>query len=265
MSNEQNKTDDFYVGYLSEASTKTARFVKKIIFQLFLLAMVLAFVFVSNQERFSGGIFEFGNLTTLEGTLVKKPIPILLIEDGGVSQSVVLLGFGKYGAEQTIAQMEADQGVNLEGQKLKLEGTLIYHDGMTLLELTNGRSALMEHTGTSSSSMAQFNELKLGSTSMVGEIIDPKCYFGVMKPGHGKSHRSCAIRCISGGVPPMLKVVDEAGNSNYFVLLGREGQAINQQVLDYVADAVELKAHLYSWQDLYLLKLDPDKDIRRKL
>lgn len=40
------------------------------------------------------------------------------------------------------------------------------------------------------------------------EIIDPKCYFGVI-PGKGKIHRSCAIRCISDGIPPVLATTDK--------------------------------------------------------
>ena len=46
-----------------------------------------------------------------------------------------------------------------------------------------------------------------------GEIVDPKCFFGVMKPGEGKPHKDCAIRCILGGIPPVLKVTDESWQS----------------------------------------------------
>jgi len=30
----------------------------------------------------------------------------------------------------------------------------------------------------------------ISKMTLQGEIIDPKCYFGVMKPGKGKIHRS---------------------------------------------------------------------------
>ena len=39
-----------------------------------------------------------------------------------------------------------------------------------------------------------------------GEIVDSKCYLGVMNPGEGTVHRDCAARCLSGGLPPMLVV-----------------------------------------------------------
>ena len=46
----------------------------------------------------------------------------------------------------------------------------------------------------------------LGKQTFVGEIVDSKCFLGVMNPGRLTPHRACAIRCISGGVPPVLLV-----------------------------------------------------------
>jgi len=42
----------------------------------------------------------------------------------------------------------------------------------------------------------------LGTQTLVGEIVDSKCFLGVMNPGQLTTHRACAIRCISGGVRP---------------------------------------------------------------
>ena len=39
------------------------------------------------------------------------------------------------------------------------------------------------------------------NVTLKGEIIDPKCYLGAMKPGGGKTHKACAMRCIAGGIP----------------------------------------------------------------
>jgi hypothetical protein len=58
----------------------------------------------------------------------------------------------------------------------------------------------------------------LGLIKINGEIIDPKCYFGVMKPGKGKPQCDCAIRCILGGITPMLVVKNEQGDANYYLL-----------------------------------------------
>lgn len=55
--------------------------------------------------------------------------------------------------------------------------------------------------------------LELGETTLKGEIVDSKCYLGVMNPGNLKAHRACAINCIQGGVPPVLLVRDGGGAS----------------------------------------------------
>jgi hypothetical protein len=48
--------------------------------------------------------------------------------------------------------------------------------------------------------------VSLGTQTLIGEIVDSKCYLGVMNPGALIPHRACAIRCISGGIPPVLLV-----------------------------------------------------------
>jgi hypothetical protein len=52
----------------------------------------------------------------------------------------------------------------------------------------------------------------LGEMQLTGEIVDSKCFFGVMNPGAGKVHRDCAARFISGGIPPAFLVRDSSGN-----------------------------------------------------
>ena len=44
----------------------------------------------------------------------------------------------------------------------------------------------------------------LDTFTLIGEIVDSKRYLGVMNPGNGKVHRDCAVRCLSGGIPPIF-------------------------------------------------------------
>jgi len=105
------------------------------------------------------------------------------------------------------------------------------------LELTKKKNSLITlHKDERLSSNP--NE-SLALQTFEGEILDPKCYFGVMKPGEGKIHKSCAIRCISGGIPPILRVVSENKNE-YFVLLGENGEKINSQILDKIAEKTQI-------------------------
>lgn len=91
-------------------------------------------------------------------------------------------------------------------------------------------------------------------TVISGEIIDPKCYFGAMNPGQGKPHLSCAVRCISGGIMPVVKY-SVAGKENYAILLGENGEPVNNSILNVIG--LQLKIHgklaaFHNWQVLYI-------------
>ncbi len=104
------------------------------------------------------------------------------------------------------------------------------------------------------------NVINLGMQTLSGEIIDPKCYFGAMNPGQGKPHISCAARCISGGIMPVLKY--EVNNQNkYVVLVGLNGEEINSKVLNYIGIPVEIKGNLSSIDNWGILKIDPKNKI----
>lgn len=72
---------------------------------------------------------------------------------------------------------------------------------------------------------------------LTGEIIDPKCYAGAMKPGDGATHKSCAALCILGGVPPML-LVRENGSERLLRLVSDTGQPYAGDDLKHIASLV---------------------------
>jgi hypothetical protein len=98
----------------------------------------------------------------------------------------------------------------------------------------------------------------ISKMTLQGEIIDPKCYFGVMKPGKGKIHRSCAVRCISGGIPPVLATTDKNNMAQYFLLTDLKGQPINEAVLPFIGKPAEIKGIVEKMEDWFILKINPD-------
>ena len=56
------------------------------------------------------------------------------------------------------------------------------------------------------------------------------CFLGVMKPGRSKPHRACAVRCISGGIPP-FKVPGHARGGVPFGKLHRLRQRIGGKLI----------------------------------
>ena len=77
-----------------------------------------------------------------------------------------------------------------------------------------------------------------------------------MKPGFGKIHRSCAVRCISGGVPPVFLTSNEQGESLYYIITDRQGNPINKDILPYVGKPSKISGQLEQIEDWLVLKTD---------
>jgi hypothetical protein len=84
-----------------------------------------------------------------------------------------------------------------------------------------------------------------------------------MKPGGGKTHKACAMLCVSGGVPPMLVTRDAAGNETFYLLVTEAGGVANESVLDFVGDPVEVSGRLERHGDLLILRVAAD-GVRRR-
>ena len=253
-----SENNDFYIGWQEKMPKSYALKVRQYVIVALMIVALVAVSFVMGQRGFAASVFEYGELTTIEGVLIKSPVPMLKIQEDGNIKSVILVGFGKFGAEETIDSMERG-AMNLEFQSVRLRGTRIYHDGKELLELTEGFKAFQ---GFGAMDLTyEENRQDIGRTGLRGEILDPKCAFGVMKPGEGKTHRSCAARCIEGGMPPVLKMVDKKGKTNYAIVRGAKGQSINIDLVEYVAQDVYLCGELYLQDDWLVLEMNPKEDL----
>jgi hypothetical protein len=79
-----------------------------------------------------------------------------------------------------------------------------------------------------------------------------------MKPGKGKIHRSCAVRCISGGIPPVLVTTDSNNISQYYLLTDLKGKTINHDILPFIGKPYELIGTVEKMDDWYVLKIKPE-------
>ncbi|MCO6490677.1 MAG: hypothetical protein J5I98_19835 [Phaeodactylibacter sp.] len=258
--------NDFYIGYLEKMPPAFRGPVRGFVMAAASLLITASFLIVKSQQAFSTSTFELGRLTTVGGVLRMEPAPMLQLATGTnqqgqpILQSILLIGFGKHGAEATLEKAEAQRQLQLDGKKVKLEGTLIYHDGKTLLELAQGEKSVLE-VADAPPVNRQFADL--GPAKLRGEIADPKCYFGVMKPGEGKVHRSCAARCIAGGIPPVLKATGREGQVQYFIIQGPDGRPANEQLLPVVGEPVQLSGTVLQYDDWLVLRLKEAEPVKR--
>lgn len=250
------RKDEFYIGYVEKIPMRTKGALKRIVFFLLLIFILSAVLFSTGQNEFKNSTFELGQVNELTGTLYKYPTPMLRVQVAENSyKNIVLLGFGKFGADKEIQEIEAEVS-QVEGMEITLKGTLIYYDGKTLLQLEKDHKP---HKILKKSRQSRPLKFNLGSAELEGEIIDPKCYFGVMKPGFGKIHRSCAVRCISGGIPPVFLTSNEHGESSYYIITDMQGNAINKDILPYVGKPIKISGQLEQIEDWLVLKTDISK------
>jgi len=261
---------EFYIGWMSKAPDSFSRFVKKYLFILLLLIIVSAVLLALSQKKFGTGNFEFGKLTEVKGIYFKDPVPNLKVVNGkdiwgNYSYiTVPLIGYGKHGVEGVIADLEKENNTSLDKKELTVKGTLLYNDGKLLMQIDGNDKPLLKigEVVTSPDLLPQSKEL--GAQTIKGEIVDPKCYFGVMKPGQGKPHRDCAIRCILGGIPPMMKVQNEKGETNYYLIVGPNGERMNEAVQNFVAEPTELEARLVQYDD-WIVVYVKDKEAMHRI
>src|SRR5438309_832251 len=194
------QSDEFYIGWEAKAASGIGKTVRKIVVALLLLALFAPVVLAVSQRMIGVSVFEWGTHKTFSGILQTTPYPHLLVPRPGNAEGLprfstyYLVAPWKFGLNpQAIA--------TFAGKLVTLKGTLIYRGNQTMVEVLPGS---IQATNIAAAALPQ--TIALGKQTLVGEIVDSKCFLGVMNPGQLTPHRACAIRCISGGVPPMLFV-----------------------------------------------------------
>ena len=243
--------DDFYIGYQAKAPTGIAGLMRKAVAGLLASGVLIAVLLVISQHPFYPVVFEFLQYRTFEGTLSEQPYPTLRVERPGTVDTpsshsrYYLVNEGKFGAQETVA--------GLDNQHVRLQGALIYRDDQTMVEVLPGT---VEPTAGPIPTPNPAGR-SLGTFTLRGEIVDSKCFLGVMNPGSMKPHRACAVRCISGGIPPVLAVRTAPGETTYLLLVSADGRAVNKDILDLIAEPVAITGEVIQHENLLMLYADP--------
>ena len=257
---KQAERDPFYVGYLPLPKA-IRRFIVPWLVGNIVLAVGIAAVIAQQHREPGDGVWETGHAVAIEGYIVDEPYPLLVAKQ----DTYLLVEQGKTGAQRRIFKelRRADFS-----QPRKVTGFLIEREGRRILEIDSNHYEPIElldevdfRLDTDRTSLTR-NSINLGTHTLRGEIVDPKCYLGVMQPGDGKTHKTCATLCIKGGIPPMLLVRDKAGNTAAYLLTDAEGKAFPESHYEYIADPIEVTGQVLRDGDLLILRADLDS-IRR--
>lgn len=234
--------DEFYVGYVPKAPAPLGKIVARIAAGTLLAGSVVSAVLIFDQPPFAAGSFEYGTYREYAGVIEEWPYPMLISGDA----IFLLAAPGKHGLSEAV--------VGLQGKHVQLSASLIERAPDRMLEVIAGsiRAGAQPRE-------ARRRTTDLGSVTLRGEIVDTKCYLGVMNPGERKVHRDCAARCISGGLPPALLARDASGNARILLLVGEDGRALNREVAPFVAEPVEVSGDLVRNGSMLILKAEPTR------
>ena len=247
---------EFYVGYLPKAPSATARKMKVVIVVLFAAATTCAIGFAALQRTYARSFFESGKERTFDGVIEASPYPTLLSSPDAANGSplrYLLVANGKHGADSQVA--------TYVGKSVRLRGRLIYRDDQKMIALAAGSIAVLGD--------AQQNQVapkNLGEFDLVGEIVDSKCYLGNMNPGNGKVHRDCAVRCLSGGIPPVFATNDFNGSPAVLLLTGPNKKRLPREAfLDRVAQPMQIHGRVIQIGNTLLLETESSAIASRNL
>lgn len=273
----------FFIGWSNMNARPVFSLSRKFIFFSLPGLLALAFVITAKQQKISSFKIDYEQVKEMNGWLSKYPVPTLTMVEGkdqfGNPQlkSILLVDAFKKGAAESVTEVLGEE----ESVFVKIKGyasfkyaacgpsdtakectpvcteCLLGTSQFPLLELANGAYSFTKITPAFENQTASTSDLK--EMVVQGEIIDPKCYFGAMNPGSGKPHLSCASRCISGGIMPVVKYMVNQ-EAHFAVLLSSNGKPVNQLASRYTALPVTIKGKwgkFNNWEVVYMDELTP--------
>jgi hypothetical protein len=234
---DDEKDPEFYVGYLPHAPGSLARFVRGRVVRLMLFTVVVAAGAAVALPFFGKGVFEFGDVRPHRGMVLCDAATRLTDAEA----EYILVGPWKSGAPVELC--------GKGGGSFEVSGTRFARGGKEFLEVASFEAL----PGGGAPRVAAF---PLGQMTLRGEIVDAKCYFGVMNPGEARVHRACATLCLRGGISAVFVVRDRRGNEAHLLISRDDGVTTSQDFLQWVAEPVELTGEVFRQGQWLVLRIN---------
>lgn len=236
--------DDFFVGY-ADTPKADRRFFLGAGLALMAGTGALAAGLAAGQRAPGPGTWNQGDARDFSGIVTGEPYAMLRTTDiDGKPKTALLSCLGKCGVAARI-------GAN-EGQAVTVRGSLIQRGPHAMIAVADGMDWITPASDPAPPTLAFNTYEDVGEVSLVGEILDSKCWFGAMRPSEGKVHKACASLCIRGGLPPAFYARDKAGKGALMIMTDR-GAAHGDTLLPFVADPVRVRGQLRKRGDLLFL------------
>jgi hypothetical protein len=226
--------DEFYVGYEPTLPPLMARRVRAAVIGAATALLGVALLLTAMQRPLAGSSFDYGQHRKWSGQLVRTPAPAVLVPSPNGHVRYWLVGRGKHGADEVL------RGIH-DGW-IEVVGALVSREDWRMIEAASVSPA---PAPDGAASLVVEPDQPGRTLTVRGEIVDSKCFLGVMNPGERTVHRDCAIRCLNGGVPPMLAWRDRDGRAGLAVLVDARGRLLHEQVHHAVGRKVDVSGRLF--------------------
>ena len=236
----------FFIGWEDDPAPASVAHSKSRALILLVVVLVLVGILAVMQQGFRAkGTWDFTE-KTFTGILLAEPYPTLVSDDG----IYYLVLENKEG-------VSVSDATPLHLNTVQVVGSLIEDPDQPVAMIAVENAAAITSTG-----VAIADPLQLASNprpiTLRGEIIDSKCAFGGMNPGVMKTHRACAIVCLSGDIPPVLLVRHDGGASaTHYLLLNHDGKPIKEAAIEYAALPVAITGTVTEVGAWKILKTTP--------
>jgi hypothetical protein len=239
--------DEFYIGYEGPMPRGVARLVGRAVAVSLLVGLAAAAAFAVSQRPLASARFDYGRVLTFEGFLARHPAPSLLVATADGWERHWLVSRGKFGAARAI-------GDRRDGY-VRVQGTLVVRESWRMIELASADVTDLAHDGPAPSMQVSTPE----PVRVRGEIVDSKCFLGVMNPGERIVHRDCAIRCLSGGIPAMFSFRDAQDAHHLALLIGPDDAPAGPALESWTGQPIVVSGSLYRLgaAEVLVLAADP--------
>jgi hypothetical protein len=240
VSPQDPQADEFYIGYEAVMPPRMGAQVRRVCVVAGILALAAAGIVLGAHRRLDVARFDYGRPMSVSGTLARTPYPSIDVN----GQRMWLVSQGKSGAGTLVAS--APDG------RVSVRGALVARGRHAMLEVVPG--SLAPAPGGAKARAAADDPGR--EVTLRGEIVDSKCFLGVMNPGERTVHRDCARLCLRGGIPPMLLVRGAQGEEALVLLVSESGAPIGEQLADIAGQPVEVRGLLARDGETLVLRAD---------
>lgn len=246
-----DRDDELFIGW-AKAPAVDRRFLLGAAPLLFGATTGLSWLVARSLGDPGAGKWETAATHVVEGALITKPYPMIRFADPAAAfgmRTVLIVAQGKCTSALKLGKFD--------GLPVKASGVLIERKERRMLEVPLSLNQWVEPIFADMPGVIVNPPVEtLGRFALAGQIMDSKCFFGVMRPARGKTHKACASLCIRGGIPPSFWARDKAGRESVLLMTDAAGGPIGDGILPLVADPVHADGEIVRVGDILQFRAD---------